>query len=251
MEFIYQHNGLPFYTEEDIRLRNYLVEYLQSGVRKILHKQNSAWKMVQIEAPTLIPRNLVSANYTADDFYVLDDTLALKPETTPSSYLYAEHLFEHQQKPPLCVWQASKSYRKEQDQATTHCRFKEFYQIEFQCIYSEDTKNNYQDSTIDDIAQLICDAMKLPTRVVLSDRLPSYSMKTLDVELFNGYKWMEVCSVSLRTDFKYKPNVGNKTISCLVLEIAIGLDRLVYNGSINPTAVVKEQIFNYDICGND
>lgn len=71
----------------------------------------------------------------------------------------------------------------------------------------------------------------LPTRIVIADRLPSYSLKTIDIKVWNADKWMEVCSVSLRNDFKYQPSINNKPIPCLVLEIATSLDRIIYNSS--------------------
>lgn len=80
----------------------------------------------------------------------------------------------------------------------------------------------------------------LPTRIVLSDRLPDYSIKTIDVEVWNGDKWMEICSCSLRKDFPAKPKVRGKEQDCLVLEIAIGIDRLIYN--TEQRAVVFEQL---------
>lgn len=72
-------------------------------------------------------------------------------------------------------------------------------------------------------------AIGLPARVVPSDRLPSYSLTTMDAEVDNGDKWMEVCSISKRTDFPAKARFGERTVDILVLEIAIGLDRCVYN----------------------
>lgn len=234
MEFIYNFNALPFYSKKDLLLKDYLTKKIELEVQEMLVKQNKAWQFVQIEAPCLIPRELINSNYTDEDVWVQQSKnhsdLVLKPETTPASYEYAKHLLEQQKQiPPFCVWQVSKSFRREQDQATKHCRFKEFYQQEFQCIYSADTKNNYQESTIADLAQILMDIVALPTRIVLSDRLPSYSLKTIDIEVFNGDKWMEICSVSLRKDFTYQPIIKNKVVSCLVLEIAIGIDRLIYN----------------------
>lgn len=236
MQFIYEYNGLPFFTEEEIRLKNQLIDNVQGFVKKLLLKQNSAWKFFQIEAPCLIPRILVNANYTDEDlwaqrkFHDNQEELVLKPETTPSSYLYMEHLLKNQLTlPPLVVWQVSKSFRREQDQPTKHCRFKEFYQQEFQCLYSSDTKNNYQEAIIEDLAQEFMGLLAMPTRLVLSDRLPDYSLKTIDIEVFNEDKWMEICSVSLRKDFQYKPLIKSREMNCLVLEIALGIDRLIYN----------------------
>ena len=131
--------------------------------------------------------------------------------------------------PPVCFWQVSKSFRREQDQPSKHCRFKEFYQQEFQCLYTQDTKNNYQENVIEDLANMFMNLLSLPTRIVLSDRLPDYSLKTIDIEVFNADKWMEVCSVSLRKDFPIQPMIKNKPTPCYVLEIALGVDRLIYN----------------------
>lgn len=230
MKFIYNYNGLPFYTEEDITKRNYYIEYISKGIKDILTKQNKAWAFHRIESGSLIPRELISSNYTEDDMYFINSELALKPETTAASYFYAKDLFNHGAMPPLCVYQASKSYRKEQNNPNTACRFQEFYQLEYQCIYTEDTKNDYQENTISDISNLISNLLNLQTRIVLSDRLPSYSKKTIDIEVFNGDKWMEISSVSLRTDFG-TVTMKNKLSNCLVLEIAIGLDRLIYNSN--------------------
>jgi glycyl-tRNA synthetase len=75
--------------------------------------------------------------------------------------------------------------------------------------------------------------INLPTRLIASNRLPAYSLKTVDVEIKNSDKWMEVCSISLRTDFSEKARFQTKKgvveKELLVLEIAIGLDRCVYN----------------------
>ena len=159
-----------------------------------------------------------------------EQQLCLKPETTSASFVAAEDLLREQNVlPPLCVWQHSKSFRREQDQSFSHVRLKEFYQLEFQCIYNITTKNNYQDSCIEDIAKMFMNILHLPTRIVLSDRLPAYSLKTLDIEVKNNQKWMEVCSVSLRKDFIYPYKINNKDCEFLVLEIALGTDRLLYN----------------------
>ena len=83
--------------------------------------------------------------------------------------------------------------------------------------------------------------IKKPTRIVESDRLPSYSEITMDIEAHTeafvfapeNDRWMEVCSISRRTDFpqkaKFQTKKGTVEKDLLVLEIAIGLDRCVYN----------------------
>lgn len=245
MNFIYNFNALPFFDEQELLLKDYLVKTIALNIKDILLKQNKSWQFIQIEAPCLIPRELVNQNYTDEDLWVQQTQnhaeVVLKPETTPSSYLYLEHILQQQKAlPPLVVWQVSKSFRREQDQPTKQCRFKEFYQQEFQCLYAADSKNDYQMNIIEDIANMFKRIVALPTRIVLSDRLPDYSIKTIDIEVFNQDKWMEVCSVSLRKDFQYQPIIKNKPVSCLVLEIALGVERLIYN--INQRELVFPEI---------
>jgi glycyl-tRNA synthetase len=164
----------------------------------------------------------------------IQEELVLRPETTPGSYAYAGHLLNHQKaKPPFVVWQAGKSFRREQDQVTKNMRLKEFYQQEFQCIFTEDTFMDYHTACLEPVRKMISEQVPLSARLVDSDRLPSYSLKTIDVELDNGDKWMEVASISKRIDFPIKAQfqAKDKVIekSLLVVEIAIGLDRLIYN----------------------
>lgn len=170
--------------------------------------------------------------------------LVLRPETTPGSYEYAKYLFDSGTRPPVVIWQSGKSFRRENDQPNKHCRFKEFYQQEFQCIFTEDTKNDYQSAILPKLKLMFEENIGLPCRIVESDRLPSYSMKTMDVEVFNEDKWMEICSVSLRKDFsnkiKFTTKTGSVEKACLVLEVAIGLDRCVYNYTLRKD--LKKQI---------
>ncbi len=236
MKSLYSINSLVTYNELELKTRAYLVESVSYQVKQILRRQNKAWQFYQIESPSLLPTSLVSPNYTNEDMYFIekiseaDSPLCLKPETTAASFTAAIDLLDQQQTlPPLCVWQHSKSFRREQDQSMTHVRLKEFYHLEFQCIYTKTTKNDYQASCIEEIAQMFMNVLHLPTRIVVSDRLPSYSLKTLDVEVQNNNKWMEVCSVSLRNDFVYSQKINNKEMEFLVLEIATSTDRLLHN----------------------
>jgi glycyl-tRNA synthetase len=229
METLYDVNGLAFWSEKEVKMRRRIEDQIFEGVRDILLAENSSWSFQQIEAPILTPRSLVNPNYTADDVWE-SEPLVMRPETTPSSYRYAEWLLENNRViPPFVIWQAGKSFRKEQDQVSKNMRLKEFYQQEFQCIYASDTLNDYQEKVLEPLRKLVEDILALPTRVVPSDRLPSYSMRTVDLEVDNGDKWMEVCSISKRTDFTMKKNFGNKEKTFLVLEIAMGLDRLLWN----------------------
>jgi glycyl-tRNA synthetase len=233
-------NGLTFWTEREIRIREQLKRNFAIGVEEVLLGTNTAWKFVEVETPLLTPRNLLNPNYTGDDIWVQESgksestELALRPETTPGSYVYAQHLLEHQmQKPPFCVWTAGKSFRREQDQVSKNMRLKEFYQQEFQCIYTADSFNDYHTAVLEPVRRIIQNEIGLATRIIPSDRLPSYSQITSDVEVYNGDKWMEVCSISRRTDFpskfRYQAKTEIKEKDLVVVEIAIGLDRCVYN----------------------
>lgn len=241
MDHIFKTNGLVFWTEREIKLRENARDFFAAELNKALVDLNPAWRMVMVEGSLLTPRDLLNVNYTDEDIWVQgahDDTgdqLALRPETTPGSYAYAQYLLNSHTgtKPPVCVWQAGKSFRREQEQPLKHMRLKEFYQQEFQCIYTADTANDYHAEILEPVRKMISDFVMLPTRLVESDRLPSYSETTMDVEVDNGDKWMEVCSISRRTDFPQKLSFQGKkgTVEkdALVLEVAIGLDRIVYN----------------------
>jgi len=230
MEHVYNANGLPFWGEQEILTRNYLIESFAGQVKHILLSANKAWSFHRIESPCLIPQELINSEYTEEQVFVTSNSFVLKPETTPASYAYAEKLLGSQQiLPPFVVWQASKSFRREQDQATKNMRLKEFYQQEFQCIFTEDTKNDYFSYCLEFLREAILTHLCLDTRIVESDRLPSYSLKTMDIEVLSKDKWMEVVSISLRKDVPFKVRFKDQEKSLLNLEIAIGLDRCVYN----------------------
>lgn len=232
MQPLYNVNGLVFWNEQEIRFRNYAVDYLATGIRDALLAVNPAWRTVQVEAPLLTPRGLLSDNYGPGDMFadLSGSGLALRPETTPGSYAAARHMLDTHSgvKPPMCVWQWGKSFRREQDQPYSHMRLKEFYQAEWQCIYTSDTKADYHAEVIEPVGKMIAALTGHFARVAPSDRLPAYSQKTIDVEIKTPSKWMEVCSISLRTDFPGKYRAGSKERDLLVVEIAVGLDRLIH-----------------------
>jgi len=214
---LYNVNGLIFWDEHQIRLRNMIVDYVVAGVRHMLLGMNQAFKVVQCEAPLLTPNAFINPNYTNEDVFSVND-LVLRPETTMGSYAFVRHLLDSHTKTkmPLCVWQHGKSFRQEQDQVTKNMRLKEFYQLEFQVIYSKTTANDYTALAIPQVASLLSDLVG-PCKTLASDRLPSYSISTTDVVVEQNE--MEICSISKRTDF---PDAH-------VLEIAVGTDRMVYN----------------------
>jgi glycyl-tRNA synthetase len=240
MKPIYNINGLVHWQQSEITSRERMQAKFAEDVSGWLRGVNAAWRMDRVEAPIMIPRSLINANYTNDDLWVFhqhdahEPELVARPETTPSTYAWmVDQLQGHNGvKLPWCVWQSGKSFRAEQDQVLKHMRLKEFYQMEFQCAYSTDTAMDYHGACVEPMRKMLGSAVGLPTRIVESDRLPSYSLSTLDVEVNTGERWMEICSISKRTDFPIKnkyqtKNKEWKETDILVLEIAIGLDRCV------------------------
>lgn len=238
-------NSLVHWEEREILRREEFIRHFSQAVFSFLHSVNPAWDMRRVEAPTLIPRQMISDAYDNRDIWVQqqlsgnDTELVLRPETTPSTYIYMRHLLDNHSgvRLPLCVWQAGRSYRREQEQTTAHMRLKEFWQMEFQAAFTADTGMDYHTACLEPVRKMIASVINLPTRIVASDRLPSYSEITMDVEVDNGFKWMEVCSISLRTDFPGKfvsrSKAGQPREHAIkVLEIAIGLDRCVHNWMI-------------------
>ena len=216
---LYNKNGLVFWTEEEINLRNWFEKFMSQTILSSLRKQNAAFSMIKVEAPLLTPRELINPNYTNEDIWAFED-VALRPETTMGSFAYAKHILsgynEIKQKPPVVIYQHGKSFRREQDQPTKFMRLKEFYQLEFQIIYGLTTSNDYTLKLYPDVCNALSKILG-PCRMELSDRLPDYSEETMDIICEKSN--MEVCSMSKRKDLE-----GYK-----VIEIAIGTDRLLYN----------------------
>jgi glycyl-tRNA synthetase len=227
---LYNAHGFVFWSEREIRIRKMMENHFSSELHQALLDTNPAWRMIQVEAPLITPRHFISSNYTNEDVWVTGDTsenAVLRPETTPGSYLYAEHLLVGHTgvRPPICIWQTGKSFRRESSETSYgHMRLNEFYQQEFQCIYTSDSKNDYHSAIVPKVSKMIQEIIGVECRTVPSDRIPSYSEITLDIEAKTALKWLEICSISLRNDTKFKYN--NKELK--VVEVAVGLDRCVH-----------------------
>ena len=122
---------------------------------------------------------------------------------------------ERKIKLPLVIWQSGKSFRKEIDQPTKFMRLKEFYQLEFQILFSPSTGNDYYPSIVEHTNKYLSSWI-VACKKEASDRLPSYVTETTDIICETNS--MEVASISRRTDLE-----GIKNI-----EVAIGLDRGLY-----------------------
>lgn len=221
-EALYKLGGLRFWDETEIERRETFTRLAALSVRQTLSAMNPAWSFYRVEGPCLSPAQYISDSYDDTDVFVTNheafgDRLKLRAETTPSSYVYARHLNVRK---PLCVWQAGKSFRRETNDgaSASKLRFNEFWQLEFQCIYRADSKADYRAGLLPVMSALIERETRLASRIVESDRLPSYSESTLDIEVETHKGWREMASCSIRNDF---------ASDMKVCEIAIGLDRIV------------------------
>ena len=225
---LYTLGGLRFWNEEEIQARNQLVDSIVMSANDTLTNMNPAWKFVRMEGPCLSPRDRISTSYDDDDIFVTNhaaggSNLCLRAETTPSSYEYAKWIMNNDRRyrnPPLCVWQVGKSFRRETNDGAnaSKLRYNEFYQLELQCIYSRTTNASYRPPLMQAAGDIIGKETGLPVRMVSSDRLPSYSQSTIDIEVETAKGWREMASCSIRTDFSTQD---------FVLELAIGLDRVL------------------------
>src|SRR5688572_26193574 len=132
MENLYDVNGLVFWDEDEIRLRNMIQDHVVSALANKLESRNRMFEFVRIEAPLITPRIFINKNYNDEDMFVLDERFVLRPETTMGSYQAILHMLGPAgriYKTPLVVWQHGKSFRREQDQPTKFMRLKEFYQL--------------------------------------------------------------------------------------------------------------------------
>lgn len=215
---------LRCWDENELEHRDLATRKIVETVRNELTSLNRAWAFRRIEAPAIIPRDLMSPEYTDDDLWALrashdDREMVMRAETTASTYDFVRRNFPHKAlRLPSCFWQASKSYRREKQSRASRLRFFEFTQLELQCLYSRDSKADYRAAVMPALERSLSWLCSAESRVVPSDRLPSYSESTLDVEVRHMGSWREVASVSLRNDFR--EDVMN-------LEVAVGLDRVV------------------------
>ena len=226
-EALYDIGGLRFWNEREIMVREQAIQTLVHTVQGALLGLNSAWTFHRVEGPLLTPRKFISPAYDDSDIFLTQANLgdqegSLRAETTASSYLYAEKLLKTGVRPPACIWQAGKSFRRETNDGAraSELRFNEFYQLEFQCIYASNTKADYRSVIEPAVGRAISQITRSDGyRIIPSDRLPDYSLATNDVEVMYGGKMKEMCSISTRKDFPID--------NMLVLEVAVGLDRLV------------------------
>lgn len=240
METLYGINGFPFWNEKEIRDREMIRDYFDRTMRTTILDINPGVDIRMVEAPTLIRWADINPGYTEEDIWVIKeeelghrfDGMVLRPETTPGTYFVAKDLLNRRAiKPPFCLYQCGKSYRREQEHPSKYMRLREFYQMEWQWLYTEDTANDYHAAILEPVRKMIADMVGKDTRLTPSDRLPGYSQITTDVEVWLD-RWMELASISRRFDFsekaRFQTKKGEVEKGLLNVEVAIGLDRCLY-----------------------
>jgi len=77
---LFERNSFVFWDEKEMLLKEYFEKILTIELKECLLSMNPAFKMVKVDAPLFIPKELVNANYTDDDVFFQDfDELALRP----------------------------------------------------------------------------------------------------------------------------------------------------------------------------
>lgn len=235
-EALYEFGGLRFWRESEVIARERITAQIAETIQRELRSVNQAWAFERVDTPLIIPRSRLNAAYTRDDAFFLadpmgDEEMVLRAETTDGSYLMAEHILRTTRtKPPLGVWQLGQSFRRELSDGATAAtlRFNSFYQLEFQLIYAADTHFDYATMIREKLVDLVARISGRETRLVDSDRLPSYSTETVDIEVLwdraGKQEWKEVASTSRRIDF---PQGDFSKKELLVFEVAFGADRMV------------------------
>lgn len=210
--------GFVVYDEADIKARQIIVEIFTHRLKSRLQKLNPAINFMQIETPISIPEKAVQGHKKIGFDLVevkYKHPMYLRPETPWGTYQYFldKWPMENKRKKicPIVLWQCGKSFRNEQERPFGELRFKEFYQLEYQLIYTLDTKADYFGAACDSAYQAVMEITGRAAAENVTD-LAHYSERTWDI--YNGDH--EVAAVSLRNDLE----------GYAVVEVSVGLDRL-------------------------
>lgn len=131
MQSIYAINNLPFWSQEAIEQRAFLAQRFHNQLEAKVRARNRAWLFERIEAPMLIPRELLNLEYSDDALFTIAPKmsslrLAFAQAVAQDATWMSKRLEAQASLPPYCCWQLNKSFRREQDQPTKHMRLKEF-----------------------------------------------------------------------------------------------------------------------------
>lgn len=211
-------NATVIWTEQEIEVRDALIREIPVIIREAWQTLNSAVCMRRVETPCLCSQASFRSHLD-EGFPIMEihnTQRVLRPETTAGTVEAFNLLYpmesQRNRAMPLCIWQAGKSFRDEENKDSmrvSKLRLREFYQIEFQLFVNHGTKANYIERALVSLIGRYGGSF----RVLPPEETPHYSVVTRDWEI-DG---VEICSCSIRKDFPEGE----------LHEVSIGLDRLV------------------------
>jgi len=215
-------NATVMWNEQEIIQRENLIRAIPHLLLTVWQAANPAVRMMRVETPILTPAPQLQSHIKVG-FDLLGPVGKdgargyLRPETTAGTFAALNALYpqpENRVKQcPLCIWQVGLSFRDEargETMRASKLRLVQFYQMEFQLFLRQGSKADYLGAATEALTKAYGGEI---LEITYAADLPHYSRRTLDWHIEN----LEVAGCSLRTDW---PD-GD------VVEIAIGLDRLV------------------------
>ncbi len=212
-------NASVMWDESEILHRENLVRVIPHLLLSTWQNLNAAVSMQRIETPILTPATNLQSHIDVG-FDLLGPVGKegsrgyLRPETTAGTFAALDVMYpqvdNRMKRCPVCLWQVGLSFRDEEKGETMRAsklRLVQFYQMEFQLFLRPGSKADYLGAAAEALVA------RFGGSVAPADELPHYSERTLDWHISD----LEVAGCSLRKDWVH----GD------VVEIAIGLDRLV------------------------
>jgi hypothetical protein len=209
-------NGLEFWGEGEIKLRNEFISDLVSRLKSEIKPIS----VMEIDAPILTPNKSISKSYKKKNLVKGSNDLTLRPQSAPGTYAMAEKILQSGRKLPLAIWQHGKVFSK-----TTSKKVEESYELSFQIIYAEDhpkiSSNNIIKAVKDEIQDYI-------GRCRVSDTHSSYHSKWIK-SIERSSNGMSVATISERHDFTPKLTAKHYKDGIVVIEVKINTDKIIYN----------------------
>lgn len=209
-------NATVAWNEIEIVRRETLVREIPLLLHSVWQSLNPAVRMARCETPVLVPALALASHIEAgfDLIGPCGERGYLRPETTAGTYAMFRRMFPQEAQAlkatPFCLWQVGLSFRDEANPDTMRAsklRLVQFYQMEFQLFLRPGSHADYLGVAVGALAR------RYGGTYADAAELPHYSRRTVDWHMAE----LEVAGCSVRTDWP----MGD------VVEIAIGLDRLV------------------------
>lgn len=245
MQFHPLQNGFPYWTEHEIETRDRFIianKIAMQSMFSTIFRNPVAMK--RIEGPVIMPEAWLSPRYTGreEEVYDLESPYGsiLRPETTPVTFEYIRQLMRHPSllQTPFCIWQAGLSFRRELNAPESDVRLKQFYQQEFQIVMERSRVGEIRidHRVVELLTHHFCNLLGTTTQWIKPTVTPRYADDAIDIEAYDPCtnRYVEIVSITIRNDLDVlipsmpDPPVPLEQLQAVVLEIAIGLDRLVH-----------------------